>query len=173
MQWIQETSRCRECPSSCWTESGQAFSMQNGKIICCDTSRIAEPVLSPLHKSVSPSKSYLKFNGDARTQRTPKHFVRVGCARQATETCALGTGGRAVRYPLTRLALVRRKAVREAVGFPCSYSLISIALRPTGEVPGWPRTRFRSGCRRSACRRGKGSRSCCRRAAAVTPPRVD
>jgi hypothetical protein len=93
--------------------------MQNGKIICCDTSRIAEPVLSPLHKSVSPSKSYLKFNGDARTQRTPKHFVRVGCARQATETGARGTGGRAVRYPLTRLALVRRKAVREAVGFPC------------------------------------------------------
>jgi hypothetical protein len=39
MQWIQETSRCRECPCSCWTESGQAFSMQNGKIICGDASR--------------------------------------------------------------------------------------------------------------------------------------
>ena len=93
--------------------------MQNGKIICRDTSRIAEPVLSRLHKFVSPSKSCLKFNGDARTQRTPKHFVRVGCARQATETGARATGGRAVRYPLTRLALVRRKAVGEAVGFPC------------------------------------------------------
>src|SRR5262245_40951388 len=114
MQWIQETSRCRECPSSCWTESGQAFSMQNGKIVCCDTSRIAEPVLSPLHKSVSPS-----FNSEAGTQRAPKHFVRVGCARQATETGARATGGRAVRYPLTRLALVRREAVGEAVGFPC------------------------------------------------------
>jgi hypothetical protein len=43
----------------------------------------------------------------------------IRCARQATETGARATGGRAVRYPLTRLALGKRKAVGEAVGFPC------------------------------------------------------
>ena len=49
------------------------------------------------------------------------------------------TGRRAVRYPLTRLAFARRKAVGEACGFP--YRLItncpSLPLRPMGEAQGF------------------------------------
>src|SRR4029077_14839202 len=45
MLWIQETSRCRKNPSSCWAEFGQAFSMLNGKLPAAKQSS-AEPTLS-------------------------------------------------------------------------------------------------------------------------------
>ena len=53
------------------------------------------------------------------------------------------TGGRAVRYPLTRLAFARQKAVGEACGFP--YRLItnclSLPLQAYGRGKGVPRGR--------------------------------
>jgi hypothetical protein len=42
--WIQETSRCRKGPSSCWAEFGQAFSMLKGKLSAATQSPVEAAV---------------------------------------------------------------------------------------------------------------------------------
>ena len=100
--------RCREGRSSCWAEFGQAFSMLNGKLPAA-TPVAARGSSVPLHKCISPSRSYPGLNSDARRRRTPK-AIRARSTAHPFRPAVDGLGvrapsGRAVRYPLTRSTL--------------------------------------------------------------------
>lgn len=91
-----ETSRCRECRSSCWAWFGQAFSMLNGKLTA------AAPGLSRCIKCVSPSKSYPSLNGDAADaahSESNSRTQRSGGARSTAYPFRPAINGPSVRAP--------------------------------------------------------------------------
>src|SRR5260370_5565311 len=87
--WIQETSRCRKGPFSCWAEFGQAFSMLKGKLSAATsvTCRGSCPrcIDAPRHLKATPS-----LNIHARTpQALRARPAAYRFARQLTEPCVI------------------------------------------------------------------------------------